>query len=341
MWQKQGQILETCALPPAHPGTGTIAPSCPAGALCPPRLLPSPFQHRFGSQREELELRRRGIKPCSPGVDFSAWLRRFLGDLGTTVSQPAAESVTQPRRGSVHGAGRANTGSSAVLKRPIRRPWCQGQPSAAKRRKRKAGASWSGCPSKDEDQLSLLTETLVIAIANRCPEPGAGETPCAGARFANEGKFPQGRFHLWVLSSGHTGALTHEARTDVWFVTSLEGDTEPWEGSWSWGQQVPGCSGGKTPRLTPHCSPGAGAGPLPKQVQEANIPQTPVLGGFMHGGKKYSARQPHGVSAQVLLTSYGTSPTPALPKASASASDLAAKHGVPGPAPPQAQQCPG
>lgn len=111
--------------------TGTITPSCPAGAACPPRLLPSPFQHRFGSQRKALELWLSGIKPRSPGVDFSAWLRRFPGDLGAAVSQPAAESVTQPRRGSVHGAGKANTGSSAVPKRWIPRPRCQGQTSAA------------------------------------------------------------------------------------------------------------------------------------------------------------------------------------------------------------------
>lgn len=89
--------------------------------------------------------------------------------------------------------------------------------------KRKAGSLRSGCPSKDQDKPSLLMEMLLISITNCHPEPGAGETPCAGERLADEGKFPQDHFHLWVFFSGHTAATTHKASIYVGFFKVLKG----------------------------------------------------------------------------------------------------------------------
>ena len=93
-----------------------------------------------------------------------------------------------------------------------------------KRRKKKAGSLRSGCPTKDQDKPSLLMEMLLISIANHHPEPGAGEAPCAGTRFANEGKFPQDHFHhFWVFFSGHTAATAHEAGIYVVFLNVPKG----------------------------------------------------------------------------------------------------------------------
>lgn len=168
--------------------TGTVTPSHPARAACPQRCLPAPFQHHFVSQQKGLELRHCGIQPRSPGVEFSAWFRRFPGDLGTAVSQPAAESVTQPQWGSVHGAGKANADTAGPLCRD--KPQLHLAGEETERGKRKAGSLWSGCPNKDQDKPSLLMEMLFISVGNHIPEGGVGETPCAGTRFANEGKLP-------------------------------------------------------------------------------------------------------------------------------------------------------
>lgn len=123
----------------------------PGWGCVSPEASPSPFQHRFASQRKGLELWGCGIKPRSPGVGFSAWLRRFPGDLGAAVSQPAVENVTQLHRGSVRGAGKANTGSSVVPKRWIPQPWCQGQTSAV---------SGGGRNEMQEEKSKMLTVEL-------------------------------------------------------------------------------------------------------------------------------------------------------------------------------------
>lgn len=109
-------------------------------------------------------------------------------------------------------------------------------------RKKKAGCLRSSCPNKDQDKPSLLIEVLLISIANYLPEPGAGETPCTGARFANEGKSPQDHFYLWVFFSGHFPLGTQQPQLmkpvyiNVAFSMSLKGDANPWEVSWCWGR---------------------------------------------------------------------------------------------------------
>lgn len=163
------------------------------------------------------------MKPRSPGVDFSARLRRFLGDLGAAVSQPAAGSVTQPRRGRCRERGEQISAARPCPNGGSHGPGARDKPQLhlvreeMKCRKTKARSLWSGCPSKDEDKPSLLTEMLLISIANRCPEPGAGETPCAGEGLANERKFPRDPFHLWAFSSGHAAATTREGSTFSFF----------------------------------------------------------------------------------------------------------------------------
>lgn len=74
----------------------------------------------------------------------------------------------------------------------------------------------------------------------------------------------------------------------------------------------PGCSGGKKNLPPCHAAREPGQSLLPEQVHEANTSKALILGGFMHGRERHSARKTHGLSASFLLMGYGdiTNPGP-------------------------------
>lgn len=108
---------------------------------------------------------------------------RHCGESAGSAERDSAE------RGSVHGAGKANTGT--VPGTNLSCIWLGKQWNAGREK-------WDPCGQVAPDKPSLLTEMLLRFVGNHLPEAGAGETPCAGTRFANEGKFHQDPSHLWV-----------------------------------------------------------------------------------------------------------------------------------------------
>lgn len=101
-------------------------------------------------------------------------------------------------------------------------------------------------------------EMLLISIANRRPEPGAGE------RLANEKKFPRDRFHLWVFFSGRAADTAREGSIFPFFLMTPKGNADPRGGSGCRGQRRARLMGGGNLSSMLRCSPGAGAAPAPR-----------------------------------------------------------------------------